>query len=102
MPQSRYHHKRLDDEGEGFYASDGVTVTDKYLYESNWPLIEDIHIALSTYYTYDYYTEAGMTNFIQYKNEYSFNAADDANILNGTATGTLVATYEYVNPTMVR
>ncbi|MFA6142936.1 MAG: hypothetical protein WC738_06575, partial [Candidatus Omnitrophota bacterium] len=78
------------------YDTDGTTVLEKYLRDTTGRLVKDIHTGVNTYYTYIYHTSPGMENVIHYKEEYTYNEADEASILAGTA-GTFVASYEYID-----
>ncbi|MDD5439048.1 MAG: hypothetical protein PHS37_02570, partial [Candidatus Omnitrophica bacterium] len=87
------------------YANDGVTINEKYFYDATGKLQKEIHSAAGgfhaahTYYTYDYHTSPGMETVIHYKNVYSYDPAQEANILNGTAAGTFLESYEYISST---
>ena len=64
------------------YDTDGVTVTETYVYDATGRLTRDDHVSTNRYYTYDYFG-APNQNSVHYKYEYE------------KSTDTLLATYEY-------
>ncbi|MFC1548361.1 S8 family serine peptidase [Candidatus Omnitrophota bacterium] len=64
------------------YTTDGVTLTDQYVYDTTGRLIRDDHIPQDRYYTYIYYDSPNQFS-IRYKYEYV------------RSTDTLLSTYSY-------
>ncbi|MDD5634707.1 MAG: hypothetical protein PHW46_05485, partial [Candidatus Omnitrophica bacterium] len=57
---------------------------------------EGYHQAL-TYYSYEYYERADLQGNVLYKNTYSYTSGDEDAIINGSTTGTFIASYEYLD-----
>ena len=79
------------------YGTDGTSVLEKYLRDSSSRLTKDIHTDINTYFTYEYHTGPGMENSVHYKNEYNYNEANEAAVIDGTASGNFIASYEYID-----
>ncbi|MBU0683663.1 MAG: hypothetical protein KJ864_05185, partial [Candidatus Omnitrophica bacterium] len=79
------------------YNTGGEIVLEKYFRNELGYLIKNIDTATDTYYTYEYYDIDSLKDVIHYKKEYAYdNDTQEANILAG-GSGTLVASYEYID-----
>ncbi|RKY40054.1 MAG: hypothetical protein DRP85_09330, partial [Candidatus Makaraimicrobium thalassicum] len=82
---------------KSIYDTNGVTILEKYLRDEDERLIKDIHTEDNAYYTYVYHDGDGIDGSVHYKKEYTYDEAEEDDILEGTLEGTLLATYEYID-----